>query len=227
MARLERILDRADELGMAPIVGFFYFGQDGRLKDEESVFRAAENATEWLLDKGYSNVMVEVANEVDVPRYGHPVLRSNRCRELIDHIRTRSSGRLGTSAGHLLVSTSMRGGAISPESIAGASDFILLHGNGVSQPDRIRHMVAQCRQLAGYRGQPVLFNEDDHFAFQQEENNMLAALSQYASWGYFDYCMGGEGFGEGFQSVPVDWTISSERKQGFFDLVAEVTGSKR
>src|SRR5512142_3130470 len=26
--RLERILDRADELGMAPIVGLYYFGQD-------------------------------------------------------------------------------------------------------------------------------------------------------------------------------------------------------
>ena len=34
--RLERILDKADELGMVPIVGFFYFGQDERLRDEEA-----------------------------------------------------------------------------------------------------------------------------------------------------------------------------------------------
>src|SRR5207244_2890856 len=33
MARLQKILDRADELGMAAIVGYFYFGQDQRLKD--------------------------------------------------------------------------------------------------------------------------------------------------------------------------------------------------
>ena len=32
MRRLESILDRADELGMAPIVGLFYFGQDQRVK---------------------------------------------------------------------------------------------------------------------------------------------------------------------------------------------------
>src|SRR6476659_2412096 len=37
LGRLERILDRADELGMVPILGYFYFGQDERLKDEAAV----------------------------------------------------------------------------------------------------------------------------------------------------------------------------------------------
>src|SRR5690242_498767 len=40
MARLKRILDHADQLGMAPIVGIFYFGQDERVKDEAAVKRA-------------------------------------------------------------------------------------------------------------------------------------------------------------------------------------------
>lgn len=31
---------------------------------------------------------------------------------------------------------------------------------------------------------------------------------------------------KGFQSVPVNWSISSERKKGFFRLVAEMSGSK-
>jgi len=35
--RLEKIIDRADELGMVVILGIFYFGQDQRLKDEEAV----------------------------------------------------------------------------------------------------------------------------------------------------------------------------------------------
>jgi hypothetical protein len=62
MARLTRILDRADELGTAPIVGFFYFGQTHRLNDEAAVVRAADNATDWLLERGYTNVLVEIAN---------------------------------------------------------------------------------------------------------------------------------------------------------------------
>jgi hypothetical protein len=29
---------------------------------------------------------------------------------------------------------------------------------------------------------------------------------------------------EGYQSVPVDWKIDSERKKGFFRLLKEITG---
>src|SRR5581483_2451478 len=61
--RMARILDRADELGMAPIIGVFYFGQDGRLRDEAAVRRALTSVVEWLLERGYRNVLLEVANE--------------------------------------------------------------------------------------------------------------------------------------------------------------------
>jgi hypothetical protein len=36
--------------------------------------------------------------------------------------------------------------------------------------------------------------------------------------------MAGEGFDEGFQSVPVNWQISSSRKKGFFTLLSQITG---
>ncbi len=120
------------------------------------------------------------------------------------------------SDGKLLVGASMCGGRIPPDWLVEASDFLLPHGNGVGEPARIRQMVAECRALPTYRGQPIVFNEDDHFAFDEPGNNMLAALSRHASWGYFDYRMDGEGFDEGYQSVPVDWSISSDRKRGFF-----------
>src|SRR5688572_26226708 len=44
-ARLGRIIDRADELGMVAIVGYFYFGQDERLRDEAAVLLATDAAT--------------------------------------------------------------------------------------------------------------------------------------------------------------------------------------
>jgi len=37
--------------------------------------------------------------------------------------------------------------------------------------------------------------------------------------------MKGEDFDEGYQSVPVNWGISSQRKRGFFSLVREMTGA--
>ena len=50
-----------------------------------------------------------------------------------------------------------------------ASDFLLIHSNGVTEPNRIREMVDQCRSLPAYRGQPILFNEDDHYGLDAAE----------------------------------------------------------
>src|SRR6185436_1606891 len=103
-ARLARILDRADELGMVAIVGYFYFGQDERLRDEAAVLRATDEATKWLLDGGWRNVLVEVNNECNVS-YDHAILRPERVTELIT--RVKSAQRDGR---RLLVSTSYGGG---------------------------------------------------------------------------------------------------------------------
>jgi hypothetical protein len=86
--------------------------------------------------------------------------------------------------------------------------------------------VRETRQVAGYRPMPILFNEDDHFDFDKPANNFTAAVGEFASWGYFDFRMKGEGFDEGYQSVPVNWKTSSERKTGFFKLLSEITGEK-
>jgi len=223
--RLRRILDAADALGMAVILGLFYFGQDERLADEEAVVRAVDIATDWLIAGNDRHVLVEIANEADVPRYEHDILLPERQPELISRVQQRSAGKLDTSAGRLLVSTSMRGGALPTRAMFETADFLLLHGNHVEATDRIRQMVRDCRSHRAYRGQPILFNEDDHFDFDQPDNHMLAAIGERCGWGYFDYRMRGEGFDEGYQSVPVNWTISSARKRGFFDLLSRVTGS--
>jgi hypothetical protein len=101
------------------------------------------------------------------------------------------------------------------------SDFLLMHGNGVTDPNRIAEMVDQTRTVAGYRPMPILFNEDDHFDFDKPLNNFTAAISRYASWGYFD--PGKNVYIDGYQSVPVNWGLSTERKRAFFDLVKEMT----
>jgi len=220
MARLERILGRADELGMVVMLGYFYFGQDQRLKDEAAVLRATDDATKWLFEKGWRNVIVEINNECNV-RYDHDVLKPDRVHELIQRVRAASVG-----GRRLLVSTSYGGNTLPKENVVRASDYLLLHGNGVSNPDRIAEMVRLTRAVPGYTPKPILFNEDDHFDFDKPRNNFIAAVGEGASWGYFDFRMKDEGFDEGFQSVPVNWGISSARKRGFFNLLAEITGSK-
>ncbi|HZF64419.1 MAG TPA: hypothetical protein VEZ55_08045, partial [Chitinophagaceae bacterium] len=197
-----------------------YFGQDQRLKDEAAVLSAADNATNWLLAKEYTNILVEINNECNV-QYDHPILQPPRVHELIKRVQDkREKGR------RLLVSTSYGGGTIPQENVVRTADYLLLHGNGVSDPEKIIEMVRQTRSVAGYKSKPIVFNEDDHFDFDKPMNNFIAATSEYASWGYFDYRMKNEGPEQGYQSVPVMWGISSERKKGFFEKLKEITGSR-
>ncbi len=227
MARLGRILDRADELGMVPMVGYFYFGQDDRLSDEAAVVRAVDNATNWILDRGYRNVLIEVNNECNVS-YDHAILRCDRVHELIERVRgTERAGR------RLHASTSLGGNSVPPAAVVEASDYVLLHGNGVARPERLAEMIAEIRRLPGYTPKPIVNNEDDQpwrvagQGWRQDGNNFVEAVKHYASWGFFDFRLEPEhqDYNAGYQSVPVNWHASSPRKQQFFDLLAAITGS--
>jgi len=218
MARLQKILDHADELGMVPILGLFYFGQDQRLKDEAAIRNAIDNVLNWLFVRNYKNILIEINNECNV-KYDHEVLKPERVHELIELVKQKSRNGFRFYAG-----TSYGGGFIPLPNVVKSSDFILLHGNGVSNPDNILAMVNKTRNVAGYTPKPILFNEDDHYEFDKEWNNFIAAIKGYASWGYFDYRMKGEPFEAGYQSVPVDWGINSDRKKAFFNLLKEITG---
>lgn len=214
MVRLENILDKADELGMAPIVGIFYFGQDQNLKDEAAVINAVDNTIDWILKKGYKNVLIEVGNESNNRAYDHAILKEDRIHELILRIKKK--------APKIPVSTSFNGNTLPPEKVVEVSDYVLIHGNGVHEPKRITEMVEQVRAMSTYSPKPIVFNEDDHFDFDKAVNNFANATKAYASWGYFDFRMKDEGFDEGYQSVPVNWGISSKRKKGFFNKVKEI-----
>ena len=218
--RLERILNKADELGMVVILGYFYFGQDNHLKDETAVINAIDNITSWLLEKRYENILIELNNECDI-YYDHLILQPERISELIQRVQqTKKNGR------RLLVGTSYSGGNLPRPNVVRIADYLLLHGNGVEDPNRIAEMVNQTRAIEGFKNQPILFNEDDHYDFDQPKNNLMSAIGAYASWGYFDFRKEGDEFAAGFQTVPVDWRINSKRKIDFFQKIKEITGSK-
>jgi hypothetical protein len=218
MDRIGRILERADQLGMVAIVGYFYFGQDQRVTDEAAVRRAVDNATNWLLDTGRRNVLVEIDNECNVPAYHHEILKPPRVHELIEQAKALTRG-----GRRLLVGTSYGGGTPAGDNVVKASDFLLLHGNGPDDPARIRKMIDTSRQATTWRPMPVLINEDDHFRFDEPDNHLNAALAEYVSWGYFDPGKGG--YSDGYQCPPVNWGINTERKQQFFRTLKEITGS--
>jgi hypothetical protein len=219
MARMKRILDKAESLGMIPIVGLFYFGQDQYLEDDDAVINATDNVIEWLHEQGYRNVLIEVANECDNRGYERDIIKADRIHELINMVKSKEKEGF-----RFLVSTSYNGNRIPRPNVVQSADFILIHGNGVKDPNRITELVALTKQVDGFTPMPIVFNEDDHYDFDADTNNFVAAVQAYASWGYFDFRRDGESFTEGYQSVPADWKINSERKKSFFGTVKEITG---
>jgi hypothetical protein len=223
--RLQRVIDTADKCGMVVIVGYFYQGQDERLRDETAVLRAVDEATDFLLAGGWTNVVVEVNNECNA-RYEHPILQPQRVHELIERVKTRSQ--------RLLVSTSYGGRSRVPdENVARTADYILIHGNGTTaDPDEIVAQIERTRSVPGYAGQPIVYNEDDHFDFDRPWNDFTGAISRHVSWGYFDPGAGVIGAGasgdyvNGYQLVPVNWGINTERKRQFFAMLESVTGGE-
>jgi hypothetical protein len=77
-----------------------------------------------------------------------------------------------------------------------------------------------------------VYNEDDHFDFDRPWNDFTGAISRHVSWGYFDPGAGIIGAGasgdyvNGYQLVPVNWGINTERKRQFFAMLESVTGGE-
>ncbi|NJX16460.1 hypothetical protein [Tamlana crocina] len=213
--RLERILDKADELNMVVILGYFYFGQDEVLENETAVINAVDNITNWIVSKGYKNILIEINNECDI-KYDHAILNPERVDELIKRVQKLSNHSL-------LVSTSFKGNKLPTDNVIASSDFVLLHGNGIKDPERIKILVDEVRQSEAYTPKPIVYNEDDHYDFDKDSYNLKYAVESYASWGYFDFRRKDEPFEEGFQTVPVNWEISSKRKKAFFEKIKEIT----
>ncbi|NIF52289.1 hypothetical protein [Burkholderia sp. Ax-1724] len=234
MKRLEKVLQATDELGMVVVLGLFYGASTRLFADEAAVVRAVDNTVDWLAKHTANHVLLEIGNEIDNKVFHQPVIEVARCHELIERAKSRSEGKFNTPAKRLLVSASILNPHTVADNIIGASDFLLVHGNHVtglegwqqSNPDGIRLQLLRTKASPAYRGQPIFYNEDDHFDFDKPDNHLVAAVEGYAGWGFFDYRGARESMACGFQSLPVDWRIGSERKKGFFSKLKEITGGK-
>lgn len=222
MKRLEKIINKADELEMVVFLGFFYFGQDQRLQDEKAVINATQNMTNWLLEKGYKNVLIEINNETlnDLKHYDHEILLTNRVHELMLLVKNTSK-----NGQRLLVSTSFPAQIVPTENVISNADFILFHCNALRDTQQYINHIAKVKSAVGTRKMPLVINEDDNYDFDNKNSHLNIALREHISWGYFDYRRKGEtDLQKGYQSIPVDWGINSQDKKAFFYKLREITG---
>ena len=76
-ARLQRVIEEADKLGMVVIVGFFYQGSNERIQEDPEdryAKEAVRQASLFLKNLPHRNILIEIANETN-PSYKHPIMR--------------------------------------------------------------------------------------------------------------------------------------------------------
>lgn len=210
MGRLRTVLRAANRRHMVVILGLFYKAQANRLASCRAVVRAVDGVKRWVVRHRYRNVLIEIANE-STNGYRCRLLRPSGIAALIHRVRLRSHGRLKAS-------TSMVGGVVPPPSVVAASSFILLHGNHQSAAG-LQRMVARVKAMRSWRARPkpIVFSEDS-----ASLADFAAAVASGASWGYYDKGRGN--YRDGFQAVPIRWSINTAPKRAFFHRVRAYAG---
>jgi len=122
MRRVRRAIEACDRYGAAVVLGCYYQRQDQVLRDDQAVRAGLLNVLRWIKECGFTNVVVEVANEFGHGGFDRPILRSSQgIAELI---------RAGKEAApDILISVSGAGGGDLDREVARASDFLLIHFN--------------------------------------------------------------------------------------------------
>jgi CubicO group peptidase (beta-lactamase class C family) len=149
LRRVERVIRACDEQGMVVILGLYYQRQSKILRDEAAVRAGVVNAVKWIRQRGFSNVVVEIANEFPHKGFAHLIIRDAKGQaSLLRLARETAPGLLFTASGY-------GDGKLQPE-VAEACDFLTPHWNGtkvVDIPARVAALKRFCK--------PIVCNEDD------------------------------------------------------------------
>jgi CubicO group peptidase (beta-lactamase class C family) len=173
LARVRRVIEACDRHGAAVILGCYYQRQDQILKDEAAVRAGVVNAARWVAASGFTNAMLEIANEFGHRGFDHAILKTPAgVAELVTLAKRTAPG--------VLVSASGGGHSRLPDDVIRASDFLLIHLNNRRLDDAT--LPAQLTALKKH-GKPVVCNED---AKGGADGAKIAELcvAHGVSWGY-------------------------------------------
>jgi CubicO group peptidase (beta-lactamase class C family) len=149
LARVERVLRGCDQHGIVVILGLYYQRQSAILRDEAAVRAGVVNAARWVRERGFENVLLEIANEYPHKGFAHGLIRNPEAQAgLIRLARQTAPG--------LLISASGYGDGRIDAEVAEAADFLLPHWNGT----KVEQFSARIEVLKKF-GKPIVANEDD------------------------------------------------------------------
>jgi len=171
LQRVGRVIEACDRNGIVVILGCYYQRQDQILRDTQAVRAGVVSVVRWIVESGFANVVLEIANEFNHSGFDHAILRKPEGQVELIRLAKKTSPKL-------LVSTSGLGNGRLPESVARASDFLLIHFNGTKLDDIPKRIQA----LKKYN-KPIVCNEDHKYAEQAARAAGLS-IEHGASWGF-------------------------------------------
>ncbi len=170
LQRVERVVRACDQHGVAVILGLYYQRQSKILRDEPAVRDGVINAVQWIVARGFENVVVEIANEYPHAGFAHHVIRDAAGQaSLLKLAKQTAPSLLFTASGY-------GNGIIHPE-VAAVCDFLTPHWNGV----KVNDIPARVAALKHYH-KPIVVNEDDK-TDEQAVLAMQASIENGAAYG--------------------------------------------
>jgi len=155
MGRLERLLRETNSRGMVVCLAYFGRGQDEVFESQRAMVAAARNMTDWLIEKNFRNVVIDVAPgwDLEAENWDHGSFIPEYIAHVLEDVRERFH-----EAGFALPIGSSSGADISyPASLAQLCDVVLVQGNGLSPGrKRVRLQELQSNQ------RPVWMVRDDN-----------------------------------------------------------------
>ncbi|MEX2559035.1 MAG: hypothetical protein WD403_03925, partial [Pirellulales bacterium] len=76
LSRVRRVVEACDRQGIAVILGCYYQRQDQVLADEAAVRQGVVNVARWIRESGFTNVLLEIANEYPHDGFDHRLLKT-------------------------------------------------------------------------------------------------------------------------------------------------------
>ncbi len=183
LSRLERLLKEADRRGMVVCVTYFERGQDEIFESPRALVAAARNMTDWLIEKNFRNVVIDVAQgwDVEPENWDH----GSFIPEYIAHVLEDVRERFHDAAFALPIGASSGSNMTYPASLAQLCDVVLVLGNGI-RPDqkrvRLRELHSNLR--------PIWMIDDDNggdfdlATLSRETASADALFVDGAGWGY-------------------------------------------
>ncbi|MCK4624231.1 MAG: hypothetical protein KAV00_02900 [Phycisphaerae bacterium] len=227
--RIGDVIEACDRLGMVTILQMFYFGQDTVFEDEQGIITAVDNGVDFVCERGYQNVLIEIANETMQGHYHHPILKPGRTAELISRARKRGlekhdrklfvstseAAMLKVDEGSFMASNQWTTEEV--DRVFQEADFILLHGGDGIEVGKVGSVSLVASKVDYFHSQPWFTESPKPIIFNESNGNRAfeSIVERGASFGLHS---------NDAQTVwPAKWGVWQPEHQWFFDKTKALT----